>query len=1356
MREVGSLQQSSSSSSLVVVGATTEPSKPQHQERSSHRSSCGGGSLNGNINGNINGNGNININGSVALAPPDSGNSSSRHSYRSTGFHTPSQGGRRRLRPVEANPSSNHHHPALVPNSPFGPPFLSPPPQQQQRGSTSAGDGAKAGASDVAGFGFGVAFGSPFLSPPPRARPEPLVLDPSASGRRATATAMPVPQHHHRHHQQQQQQPYAGGGGAVQQLFQAAARGLVAAGPPTAAWGAQGGQQQQYHVHATPALGMAMGGAAAASAAGGRRPDVKAGFLQKLGANIPEFKRRFFVLRPEAALYYYLSPHDDEPRGRVDLEGARIEVVGGDAGGGGDAHDDSAPVDGGFRFAIVWDDDDGDHDDVTNGDENPSREEMDRWGVVRGDEDAKGGGGSYTNGSQSHPQQRQQQQQYLHYRPQRRIVLEARTREIGMEWIRRLREDRVSTLKGRVESLTNEGVAQRNRIMDLERQIEHFRMVERDRDGALEDARNWKDKFERLDEALRLLTQQIRKPPSVTSLSSTAAGAFARQGNGGTAVKQDASSGADEAVLTEEGTKEGTASAGEEDKKDDDDEDYSPKHIPAPAAAANISNSTDQNLNQSNRAHALLDVWTQDDNLDVEEILDVPGTYFSALSNACQQQRESLRLASVEASTAVEDVVEANERVDAVQKRMAKAEKHLLKLWEENCGIRKLMKQKKREKRVLVREVKQLHQTVNRLYEQGQSTPILPPSRNIDDDGQMADTMIGSDEERLIIELEEHVASSIRLHERLLGGKGFDHGKETDLNASMDASISTHPTSVTMEAVVDAEPEMKIRFDLTSASKLGNVGQGRKDVQSQEPKLLSLFDDDSESESSYDQKHGRKALEEGDYPPDELHSLAPSLSSTRAEMGDHDSAFAESIASIPHGTSMASVDTGGSSPERQNPIHKLDEDDDDDSCDDLRDDEKKETPIFSGTTFVKPSSKSMTENGQATSRLVCPLADVVATKVNSSAIDPEATSGLQVYHLTFYCQKIGIQFQKAPPSPTKPRGLLTDAMTADLVLETNGSDKTASELRSVASIASIAQGGTFGQGREFCPLALPEDIVLVCGFQGFDDSGTNQRPKLGARLVAFDGISVEVGRWTFDAIRKAIKARGRPLTLSFRNDFLTIEQRSILTKAVMDVDAKRPAPPPRPVIQYERPPSTTPSVNSALSHESDHFVNNFNDTRGNHIKQGINQYHHDRGALDDDAGLDISSKATADSNCWERCPPSVSSTTSSLSSTHRAGGDHHQHHALRRLSSTSLSTHKTTASNFRSFSDTGSSSHVISSALAPLMTNLLKGVSSSSDHGGRRDRVQHRRPRFEPDYLHREPTRLESTPQHQDFQSNLL
>ena len=640
----------------------------------------------------------------------------------------------------------------------------------------------------------------------------------------------------------------------------------------------------------------------------------------------------------------------------------------------------------------------------------------------------------------------------------------------------------------------------------MERQIEDFKLVEKDRDGALEDARKWKAQFERLDEALRLLTQQIRRPPSSSANEKVA----------GQANSSD--------------HQEGFA----EEKKEVNPEETSQNHPTDHIVETNSS---------------LLDAELDEDQ-DIADFIDVPGTYFSALSNACQQQRESLRLASVEANSAIEDLHATNEKLGALQKRMEKAEKQIVKLWEENCGIRQNLKQKKREKRVLVREVKALQQSLLEEQARTRRSPVRPHQEEA-----MADTIFGSDDERLIVELEEHVASSIRLHERLLtGGSEVQFGTEGELNTSIEGSEDA--TSCGDAGI--ASNCATLQFDTSSISEYG----GR--LSPLQPKVLSLFDDDSGATSDDDE-----VVEDGSQ------AYPPSISSVGAELGepvDCDGSTASAI-------HLNSVHSG--SQELPNPIFQLD----DESCE--------QPPNLCAASTQSASSKSViTENGRATSRLVCPLADVVETREADSG---QIVSGedLQVYHLTFYSQKIGIQFQRAPPAPSKPKGLLTEAIKADLIGDRNGSGKSAKELSKIANFSKWAKPGRDWDGQEVCQLSEPKDIVLVCGFQGFDDEGNNRRPKLGARLVAFDGISVEVGNWTFDSVRKAIKARGRPMTLSFRNDFLTTEQRSILTKAVREVETS--APPPRRTIQYhthiDRPPSTTPSINSAISHESDCFVN---------------------------------------------------------------------------------------------------------------------------------------------------------------------
>eukprot|EP00536_Pseudo-nitzschia_multiseries_P011118 jgi/Psemu1/243571/estExt_Genewise1.C_3630019 len=1130
-----------------------------------------------------------------------------------------------------------------------------------------------------------------------KTRPEPLVLDPSATASRSPARTFNGESHGrvslssfasstslgdnggNNGKSNSNSTSHRDGGSSssskiksstVQKFFRVATKGIR---DHHAAAAIGGG----YYLHATPAAvdGHGTNGSSAAvfARSGGV---VQAGFLQKLGKNIPEFKRRFFVLKPETNLYYYLSPNETEPRGKIDLEGASIESL------------ETTP-NGTLRFVVSLPNEGG---NLSNSSGTPG-ESNHEWN----DNDDNVFNSNSNTGSNNNNNDNFRNQQ---------IVLEARSKEIGEEWIRHMKGERVSFLKDKVDALTGKGQEQAIKIADLERQIEHFRMIEADRDGALEDAQNWKNKFNRLDEALRLLTQQIRKSLT-TPLSPKEQKPVSNDEN-----KNVQEIGLDSQTIEDER------------KKDDVDPDQDGNHDSGVADAPsndkhqqNISGVSDEKTPAKDKlAPALLDDLTQDD-MKVEEILDVPGTYFSGLSNAFQQQKEASRLASIEASTAVDDVFKANEQVEAIQKRMKKAEKQILNLWEENCTIRKTLKQKKRERRVLVREVKQLQETVKTLEENSQnlSKSALDLKNVPEEDNHvpMADSMIGSDEERLIIELEEHVASSIRLHERLLAGSEFDR--------DMEQSISTNPVSVTVDTV-------------DSLRNVGSSGFERGEIEISQPKLLSLLDDESDSddESSCNQ--------EGSNDHDsrrELRSIMGSVASATDNTAISDVGYVQSIGTAGDGDESYS--------QRLNPLLKLDHNDDDELTGHQKGD---------AHSFKSSSSKLVTENGQATSRLVCPLADVVDTRRGSSSTiggnqaPGEANEDLRVHHLTFYSQKIGLQFQKASPAPLKSRGLLTDALMADLVRDVDGSDKTAAELRSVASIASLAKGGTNAQGKEItCPLALPDDIVLVCGFEGFDDSGANQRPKLGARLVAFDGVSVEVGKWTFENISKAIKSRGRPLTLSFRNDFLTTEQRAILTKAIKDVDAKRD--PVRSVIQYERPQSTTPSLNSALSYESGHFVNNDN-AQGSHHSNSHNE----------GTGLDISMAAAEESNCWHRFPVSSNSSLSSVYKDANSG---------RILphppSSSSVSTHTSrksltnTAKKFiYSFNEAGSSN--ASNEVSPMMSNVGEKVSSSSERQQRSEifRKKHNNEKGGSERSRRFGIGINpsGTQQHQDFQSNLL
>jgi hypothetical protein len=115
--------------------------------------------------------------------------------------------------------------------------------------------------------------------------------------------------------------------------------------------------------------------------------------------------------------------------------------------------------------------------------------------------------------------------------------------------------------------------------------------------------------------------------------------------------------------------------------------------------------------------------------------------------------------------------------------------------------------------------------------------------------------------------------------------------------------------------------------------------------------------------------------------------------------------------------------------------------------------------------------------------------------------------------------------------------------------------KTLMDLKAVASFASRGDRLNLANGQDesiVCQVPQPIDAVLVCGFCGFDEV-THPKPNIGSRLIAFDGISIEVGRWTFDSVRMAIQARKRPITLSFRNDPLSKEQRDIITRAAQEM-----------------------------------------------------------------------------------------------------------------------------------------------------------------------------------------------------------
>ena len=991
------------------------------------------------------------------------------------------------------------------------------------------------------------------------------------------------------------------------------------------------------------------------------------------------FKRRFFVLQPATYLYYFVSADDTTPRGCWNVEDCVVRNNIGSRNSGG-------------RSSSGNHDDDDDDDDRTL---------LLQWKTTA----AAGGAADASSVQQQHQQHRE-------------IILQARTAEQAAEWKRAIQQETYTHLKQQTRQQARQISAYQSRVAELEASLEEYRLVEQELQGAVQDAVQWKEQFLELDESLRLLTRELRRTLQEEDDDNKNNDSDGNGNGNDDNERVGGDSTAEVAIKIAEKNEDddgehckSVAQPNEEDGsgiqdekkeecpntvtpettcvKDDAQEDDTAlaSNNEGKSATMNADIDEDKNNNKSenkesfespiSRETSLLDEAVGKEEKYQEKVLDamtVPGSFFNSLYNVCEQLKENHRLASKEAATAVEDLTAANERVIAVEARMAKAEKHLCKLWEENCTIRKALKQKKREKRVLVREVKALLESVaqknNNSKDKNKADELPQTTGALQDES----SNMGSDEEKLLNELEEHVLSSIRLHEEFLG-TGSPRFKKLQpppaLNVSMETEVGVsenpHPAPlVNTPSIHRHRPPIQVLPD-----------SSEQRIDRSHRRLLSLFDESSDEEED---EEDSAVKEEEDHQP------SSGVSSVVAEASDSE----PREAFIDHGIAIENIPSPERSPDispdRPNPIEQLDT-------------EEEDEPQLCPTSSNSESSKSViTLNGHATSKLSCPLTDVIDPRYGQRDPKTSGNNELQVYHLTFYSRKIGLQFQKIPPPPAKPKGLLTEAMTADLVGVAEGGGKTAAELRRIAAFSSRAKSNDSKNQDMYCNIVTPVDAVIVCGFHGFDDSGSNVRPKLGARLVAFDGVSVELGKWTFDSIRKAIQARARPLTLSFRNDFLTTEQRKILTRAAREVNEALP--PTQPIIDYQPPLRTpSPSVHSAQSGETPNHYNN----AVTNVAVPLTPY-----AADDEY-----SQSATGSDYRQTIMPQSFSATRSVSSSGNG--------------------------NAYSFSDTGSSSSVLS-AVAPLVTNLLRS----------------RKEPFTPDYLRREPESVENTPQHQDFKSELL
>jgi len=631
------------------------------------------------------------------------------------------------------------------------------------------------------------------------------------------------------------------------------------------------------------------------------RDSTKAGFLHKLGTNVQQYKRRFFVLKPSTYLYYFLSPNDTEPRGCIDLQGTTLKEV-------------QKLPDGRYRFEIQI--------QSTQLEKDPS---------------------STKSNYQS-------------------IVLEARNEEIGLEWITSLTEERLPYCKEQMNIQQNQIQTLRSKVDSLKKQLEDFRLVEKDRDGAIQDANEWKNKFNNLNEAITLLTRQIKTR--------------------------------------------------REDRPNDDKNDKS-----------NFAFLTEEQKK-----------------LDA---INTAGSNFPPLHNACEMLLENIQLITLEADAIAKDLQNSASSVKAAEKKMSKAEKLVCKLWEENCAMRDTIKQMKKEKKVLVNEVKSLINTVE------QKDSLI---QDMDAKGH------NGEETRLIHELEEHLATTLRLHEQFRAANASTNIKSSTIvksNLGKPQPISDTTLKLPLQSTaIEENDEGKLKVeenpkneqmqshDSSTESSQYSPSDGNNSVLNTtlsplRPTRLVLPSKtidkgtlapavSSLTNSSYDGLVSKKSLYEDDssnggedgsdsekeFPiqTDEVYpiinndkrkgtSLEQNKNQNRiiensmtinANEEDEENIFSGNTSNrkrnnhiLPHliniseeeSQSVSSASTG-----RINPLIELNADDD---C----------------TSEQSITKSIITDNGQATSKLVCPLNDVKDLEAPDVMTDKREHG--EVYHLTF-------------------------------------------------------------------------------------------------------------------------------------------------------------------------------------------------------------------------------------------------------------------------------------------------------------------------------------------------------------------
>jgi hypothetical protein len=729
------------------------------------------------------------------------------------------------------------------------------------------------------------------------------------------------------------------------------------------------------------------------------------GYLRKLGKNIPTFKRRFFVLKPSTHLYYFISPNDVEPRGCIDLD--RVwknddgsgEISG--SRGGCEVREIGSFPDGTFRFELLYD-------------EECESEDVGNNIVDDNDSDA-------ASRSSQHSRRRNFQRQS--------IVLEARTEEMGREWMAKLQSERLSTARDELNSLRKnlDEMKSNNLRWESSAYEESLRAdeAERQRNTAISDARKWEEKFINLNEAIRLLVKSSK--------------------NRSTSEQEGASAPSD--FLTE-----------------------------------------------------------------TIEDLDVNGTNFDDLSKAFHNIHNNYNELSKREDAVNGRIAELEHRAKDAESRAVKAETELSKVIEEHQTTQTELKKTKREKKILVKEVRSLHASAKAKVDQQAVSDSLPNQKQHDlhsSNSQQPDTAslarqnrLNDEERRLVIELEEHVMSGLRLSDQFLTLNGIDPSEILDdLDSSVQASSIHDGKSILDKSPPRPDTQKDSEDVLIDLSPIPGTGVGKETYHRS---LLDEKDDDSEDDPTEaetksvtpnylnnvgDRHRDANAVNSMNYTRDSTHR--PVLHNHAFQYQDASPIVHQNLNARFIDTTREREATMTHQSTQSNEYRKAGSTD-------------RALPSLDVASSASESSRSrVTDNGIATTKLECPLNDVEDTvHYHNRSIGDDGN----VYHITFYGNKIGLQFQKVPNESKS--GLLTEAMTADHGPNVGGPNQTAAELRRIASISQQ----THAQQNEgilsnVCLPVTPADAVLVCGCVGFDASFGNTPPQIGGKSNEISSLS---------------------------------------------------------------------------------------------------------------------------------------------------------------------------------------------------------------------------------------------------------